>query len=418
MKQQVLKKSPTHVTFQAQLSPLEKQMLQKEALNRFPELNGLKNPEQKAQEILHYVMGRTLERFLEKHPLELQKPPAFQRLKSDSQDLAFTAQIRLYPEVILPENLSVEIEVSPPKAPKPEDIQATLEALQWDHARIVRSELPAQAGDVLLVDTYLSQAGDILPQTAQQNQVLVLQLDRLQADWFDALLGVEAGQRLEIPFEMLLQTEAGPMMQATACHLLIKMVAQVQVARLDDHLAQKRGFASLDALLAETATALSQKKQTQWAAQVKEQVIQTLVAASRVEIPEDWLNEELEKACETSDIQNLSDFKLSEQTLDQLKSRWLKHPDLRARKAQILKTLLVLRAIIQQRGLKVEAPEIDAAIELMAAERALAESALKQTMIENHTLLFLAERILMEKVANSLMQTARIFCQGQVISGP
>ena len=169
MKQQILQKSPTQLHFQAQISQFERKLLRQEALKRFPELNQLEDPFQKEQELLHYEMGRTLERYLEKKPLELQKPPDFRPQKSQSQDLAFSALIRLYPQVELPSELAVELETSLPETPKPEDIQATLEALQWDYSRIERSDRPVQEGDLLLVDCYLSQAGEILPQTAKSN---------------------------------------------------------------------------------------------------------------------------------------------------------------------------------------------------------------------------------------------------------
>jgi trigger factor len=423
MKNTIIQHSPSEITLNSQLSGLECQALSQEALKQFPALKSISDPQFQKNELLNYAMGRTVQAFLERNPQDLRLAPQFSPKPSANQDLHFSSTLTLYPQVTLPENLHLELEVLPPRKPNEADIQAVLESIQLEYARIERVERPAQWGDLVLVDYYLTCKGEIIPQSVQANVILLLSQKGSDSSetpsttqaWLAGIVGLESGQEQEIAFSLEDHPHQPWRNQAAICHLKLKMVSQVQVDRLDDALAQNLGFDSLDAMLSQLAQELSMASEVNWLKSVKEQVVQKIVAQSEVAIDSAWLQKELETAFEQSDAIALRALDLSPASQEKLRQNWLKLPYLRNQKHQILKTLLVLRALIKKHGLKVEEAEMEEAFAVLAARTGQTIDVLKQEMVEKRSILLLAERILMEKVATFLLMQAKIRCQGQVI---
>lgn len=412
--------SPTRLKFECQLNAEDRFVLKKEALQRFPEWGKISDLARQKQLLQQFAMERSLQRFLAKQPQDLRLPPSFQITRQSLSELSFESELELYPQVQLPATEAVSIEVQAPEKPSPAEIQAALEALQLNFAQFEQAQRPAAWGDQVMVDLYASFQGQILPQSVQNERVLLLrkseQASASEAAWLEGLIGMQPGERKEIAYT-LPADHPNPEWrgQPALSHVKMLVVAKVSVAALNDHFAKALGFETLEALLADLARQLSARKESQWQQRVKELALAAYVDQAQVEIAPEWLEQELEQGFAQSDAPRLQAQGLDSQQLEKLRQSWLKQPYLAEIKRAQLKSLLVLREVIRQANLRVEDSELDEALAELGKSVGKDAVQMREQMAQEQKLLLLVERILIEKASVYLFQAVTVTHQGQVL---
>jgi trigger factor len=195
----------------------------------------------------------------------------FEVPETDDQPFAFTATVAVQAKPELADWTTLEVPYAEPEVPR-ELVQQELEALQATVAELAPVEgRPVQQHDTLVVDL-VSPEGE-----TRRDYVVELGRGAVVEELEDALVGLTAGETKSIEFE--LADGATQTVEAT-----VKEIKEKVLPPLDDELAVAASeFETLDDLRGEIESRLRAQIEAEVDAAFREDVVDRLVEASRVE---------------------------------------------------------------------------------------------------------------------------------------
>lgn len=210
----------------------------------------------------------------------------------DGESLTFTAEVDVRPEFDVPEFSSLEVEVAS-ATPTDEDIDTQIDALRTRFATLVEVDRAAADGDLLLVDIAgATPEGDEVDDLSGSALSYELGTDGMLPGFDDAVRG--AAKDDERTFEFVPSNGDWTGIPLTVT-VTVKAVRERDLPALDDDFAQLASeFDTVAELRDDVASRLVRVKRLEQGAEARRNVLQALLDAVDIPLPEAVITAEVE----------------------------------------------------------------------------------------------------------------------------
>ena len=318
----------------------------------------------------------------------------------DKEFLKFTLDFDVFPEVtLLPiEQLSfnqIQAEVGQ------QDIEKTLTDLRKQHATLTQVDRESQQGDSLNID--FTGTVDNKPFSGSSAKDFNLTLgDKKMIDQFEqGLIGKQSGQKVSLEITFPDNYQVVDLSNKKAVFLVkINHVSSVELPELNEELAKKYNEDSVKNLTKNVKEHLLAQLNKEIEHRNKETVINALVEANPIEIPESSINDEannlLKDMKQRLDRQQVSPKKMRADLFnDEAKKR--------------LQLGLLFSKIVDKTGIKVTQEAIDQHIKNIAQQNNQSENSMKSWYDEDKSRLAQVESLLIEEaVISHIVKNAQV----------
>lgn len=321
-------------------------------------------------------------------------------------ELVFTVEVM--PEVKLPDYTTELSLDSQPVTVDDSEVDQVLESLRERLAERTEVERPAQTGDEVTLDFHGRKNGETVDGAQETNYPLVLGSDKFIPGFEDEIMGLSSGEektfKLQFPDDYAEQSVAGEELEF---YVKVHTVTEMHKPTLDDEFAQNAGpFSSLQKLREDITSHLRSEKEQSEERRQQSTVLQQLVAATEVDVPESMVEQErkqlwsdIEKRMQEQGLsreQYIEQSGGSEEELEQ---------EVKAQAQERAKSGLVLTEIARQEGLEVSDDELEVRMQVIAGQ--YQDEQLQEQLQTQEARRELSNQILLEKTMQTLMQYAR-----------
>ncbi|MFL6174655.1 MAG: trigger factor [Marmoricola sp.] len=209
---------------------------------------------------------------------------------ADNEALEFTAEVDVRPSIDLPklDDLAVEVDAI---VISEEDINEQVEHLRERFATLNEVERPAQDGDVVTIDLIASSNGE----TVEGGEVSGYSYKVGSGDMLDgvdeALVGLSAGEEKSFVSQLLGGDLAGENVDVV---VKLSAVREQELPEFDDEFAQTASeFDTAEELREDVRTRLERGKRLEQAAAARDAVLEKLLDAADIPLPEATIEAEL-----------------------------------------------------------------------------------------------------------------------------
>ena len=356
------------------------------------------------------LVGAAFEQALTEQDLALLSQPdmKLEDIKlPDDGPLTFEAEIEVRPQFDLPDYSDVEI-LRPIVSVTDEQVDEAVDSLRDRGARLVpKTDEPAEAGDVLVVDLTLTLADRTIKQEKDLSVRMgpTLRLRDVTLDGFqDAVAGARPGDERVCEGRMSEQYDdadlAGKRVQ---CTVSVKDVKRVERPELDERTIGDMGFESVEALRDALRERLTAQQQRQSVNACREQVYDHLLKQADWDLPEDLVAREAERLAARRRL-DLTMAGVTESQVDEHMDELVASSQQRA--VRQLKSYFILDKIAEKEGVTVEPADLDAQIATLAS-RANESPRRIRARLENQDRLGLVEiQVLEQKTVDRILADA------------
>lgn len=226
------------------------------------------------------------------HEVKVLGPPSVEITKLDEKEqFAFTAEVDVRPEIDVPDLSGVTASVDPLEIAEAE-IEDQVTALQERFGTLKGVERPAQDGDFVQIDLVATVNGEEVPGGSASGISHQVGSGRLLDGLDEALIGMSAGDESTFVTQLVGGDYAG---QDANVSVTVKTVRERELPPLDDDFAQMASeFDTLDELRSDIQERVRRVKQLEQAYQARDKVLEGLLAATDVPVPEGVVAEEVD----------------------------------------------------------------------------------------------------------------------------
>ncbi|MEP6650568.1 MAG: trigger factor [Lapillicoccus sp.] len=253
------------------------------------------------------------------------------------QDLKFTAEVDVRPDIELPDYAGITVEVDPVVA-SDDDVDEQITTLRQRFGTLKGVDRPAQDGDFVSIDLAATVNGE---EVDSVNGVSYeVGTNNMLEGIDEALVGMSAGESKEFSAPLAGGDREG---EVADCVVTVQSVKERELPELDDDFAQLASeFDTLDELRADVVKQVEQAKRFEQGVQARDKILEQLLDATDVPIPEGIVEAEVHSHLEGED--RLEDDEHRAEV------------DESTRKA--LRAQLLLDAIVEKEEIRVEQPEL------------------------------------------------------------
>ena len=212
-------------------------------------------------------------------------------------ELQYSATFEIYPEVVVGDISSAAIE-RPLLEVGEAEVDKTVEIMRKQRVRFEQAERAAETGDRVTVDFRGTLDGAEFQGSSGKDQELVLGAGRLLPDFEDGVTGLKAGESrsfdVRFPDDYHGREVAG---KTARFDLTVKLVAAPRLPDVDATFAKALGVADGDLarMRAEIRANLEREVKTKLKIRLRDQVMQALLDATRIEAPKSLVQMEMER---------------------------------------------------------------------------------------------------------------------------
>jgi trigger factor len=208
----------------------------------------------------------------------------------DGEELVFTAEVDIRPEITLPDYDGLPVTVDDIVS-SDDEVTEQIDGLRDRFATLAGVERPAAAGDYVSIDLAAAIDGEPVEDASATNLSYEVGSNSLVDGLDDAIIGLDAGGSKEFSTQLRSGDEGGSTATAT---VTVRTVKEKQVPDLDDEFAQTASeFDTIDELRADIADRLTRIKALTQGAQARDRVLETLLERVDVPLPEHTLADEV-----------------------------------------------------------------------------------------------------------------------------
>ncbi len=252
--------------------------------------------EQVRQEVLEDVLQSSYAEAVNREQLRPVGAPRIQPERiEEGQDLAYVATFEIYPEVRLAPLDQLEVR-RPVVEVDAADVDAMLEKLREQRATFAPVERPAADGDQVRVDFEGQIDGEPLEGGQGEDVAIRLGAGQMLPDFEKNLLGLSAGDekrfKLKFPKDYHAAELAGRKAEFT---VRVREVGEQQLPEPDAEFVRSFGIDSgeLDQLQADIRRNMEREVRSKQRSELKRQVMEGLLAANPVQVPESLIQQEV-----------------------------------------------------------------------------------------------------------------------------
>jgi trigger factor len=259
------------------------------------------------------------------------------------QELVFTAEVDVRPEITLPDLSALKITVDPIHV-SDEDVDAELQSLRARFGTLTGVERPAAAGDFVSIDLSANIDGEDVPEASTKGLSHEVGSGQLVDGLDDAIVGLSAGESGVFTTEMAAGPHAGKEAEVT---VTVGSVKERELPEPDDEFAQLASeFDTIDELRANLADQVSRVKRVQQAEEIRAATLDGLLEQVDMPLPEAVVQAQVDTTVHNA-LHSLDhdEAKFAEALEKQGSSREKFDADTRSNAEKAVKTQLLLDAL-------------------------------------------------------------------------
>ncbi|MFC3966310.1 trigger factor [Nocardia jiangsuensis] len=284
----------------------------------------------------------------------------------DGQELAFSAEVDIRPEVVLPDYSSLSVTVDAFTIDDA-DIDEQLQSLRQRFGTLSGVERAAQDGDFVSIDLSATVDGAEVPEAATTGLSHEVGSGQLIEGLDEALIGLSAGESKEFTTKLVAGEHAE---QEAVVTVTLQSVKERELPEADDEFAQLASeFDTLDELKDDLRTRVERVKKVQQAGEIRDKVLEALLEQVEVPLPDAVVQAEVDALVHDA-VHGFDhdEAKFAESLEAQGSSREEFDSDTRAAAEKSVKTQLLLDAIAEKDNTQVGQDELTERI-LFQAQR-------------------------------------------------
>ncbi len=302
----------------------------------------------------------------------------------DNDELVFTAEVDIRPDITIPDLEALKIEVDPIEV-SDEDVDTELQNLRARFGTLTGVERPVEDGDFVSIDLSASVDGKDVPDAKTEGLSHEVGSGQLIDGLDEALVGLKEGETKVFTTTLAAGEHAGEEAQVT---VTVKSVKERELPEPDDEFAQLASeFDTIDELKASLKDQVERVKRIQQAEQIRDKALETLLEQTEVPLPEKIVQAQIDDTVHNA-IHNLDhDEEAFAKALEaQGSSREEFDKDNKENSERAVKTQLVMDAIADQLNVQVGQNDLTERLVLMSRQYGLEPQQLLQYLQENNQL--------------------------------
>jgi trigger factor len=285
----------------------------------------------------------------------------------DGQELAFTAEVDVRPEITLPEDYSTIAVTVDAIEITDADIDEQLQSLRQRFGTLTGVERPVQEGDFVSIDLSATVDGEEVPEAATTGLSHEVGSGQLIEGLDETLIGMSAEESKEFTSTLVAGEHAG---REATITVTLGSVKERELPEADDEFAQLASeFDTIDELKDDLRARVERVKKVQQAGDIRDKVLEQLLESVEVPLPEAVVKAEID-AVQHDAIHGFDhdEAKFAEALEAQGSSREEFDADTLAAAEKSVKTQLLLDAVAEAEGTQVGQDELTERI-LFQAQR-------------------------------------------------
>lgn len=304
--------------------------------------------------------------------------------KEYGEDLVFTAEVDVRPDIELPDLDSLTITVDPIEVTD-EEVDAELQSLRARFGTLKGVDRPAQTGDFVSIDLSGSIDGKELPEAATEGLSHEVGSGQLVEGLDEAIVGLKEGESRVFTTKLAAGEHAGEDAQVT---VTVKSVKERELPEPDDEFAQLASeFDTIDELRGNLREQVQRTKRVQQAEQIRDKVLETLLEQVEVPLPEKIVQAQIDDTLHSA-IHSLDhdEARFAEMLEKQGSSREEFDADNRSNAEKAIKTQLLVDAIADKLDVQVGQNDLTERLVLMSQQYGMEPQQLLQALQQNNQL--------------------------------
>lgn len=302
----------------------------------------------------------------------------------DGQELAFTAEVDVRPEITLPEFDALKITVDPIQVDD-DEVDAELQSLRARFGTLTGVERGAQEGDFVSIDLSATVDGTEVPEAATEGLSHEVGSGQLIEGLDDAITGLKAGESKVFTTKLAAGEYAGKDADVT---VTVKSVKERELPEADDDFAQLASeFDTIGELKESLTDQVRRVKSVQQAEQIRDKAIEALLEQTEVPLPEKIVQAQIDDALHNA-IHGLDhdEEKFAEQLTEQGSSREEFDADNKTNAEKAVKTQLLMDAVADKLDIQVGQNDLTERLVLMSRQYGIEPQQLIQILQQNNQL--------------------------------
>ncbi|MBV9638975.1 MAG: trigger factor [Mycobacteriaceae bacterium] len=324
----------------------------------------------------------------------------------DGDELTFTAEVDVRPDITLPDLSALTITVDPIEV-SDEEVDAELANLRARFGTLTGVERPAQNGDFVSIDLTATVDGEAVPEAATEGMSHEVGSDQLIEGLDEAIVGLSAGESRVFTSKLVAGPHSG---QEAQVRVTVGSVKERELPQLDDEFAQLASeFDTIDELKTSLADQLRGRKRVQQAEQIRDKALETLLEQTEVPLPEAIVQAQVDQTRHQA-IHGLDhdEDKFAEALAGQGSSREEFDAENRENAERAVKTELLVDAIADDLNVAVAQDDVTERLVLQSRQYGVEPQQLLQFLQENNQLAAMFADIRRGKALAAVVRGARV----------
>jgi trigger factor len=304
--------------------------------------------------------------------------------KEYGQDLTFTAEVDVRPEIEIPDLEGLKITVDPIEV-NDEEVDTELQNLRARFGTLKGVERAAENGDFVSIDLSATVDGEDVPEAKTEGLSHEIGSGQLIDGLDEAIVGLKEGETRVFTTTLAAGEHAGQEAQVT---VTVKSVKERELPEPDDEFAQLASeFDTIDELKSSLTEQVQRVKRIQQAEQIRDKALEVLLEQTDVPLPENIVQAQVDDTLHNA-IHGLDhDEKRFEDTLkEQGSSREEFDTDNRTNAEKAVKTQLLMDAVADKLDIQVGQNDLTERLVLMSQQYGMEPQQLLQFLQQNNQL--------------------------------
>jgi len=304
--------------------------------------------------------------------------------KEYGQDLTFTAEVDVRPEIEFPDLEGLKITVDPIEVTD-EEVDAELQNLRARFGTLKGVERAAETGDFVSIDLSATVDGEDVPDATTEGLSHEIGSGQLMEGLDEAVVGLKEEESRVFTTTLAAGEHVGKEAQVT---VTVKSVKERELPEPDDEFAQLASeFDTIDELKNSLTEQVQRVKRIQQAEQIRDKALEVLLEQTEVPLPEKIVQAQVDDTLHNA-IHGLDhDEKRFEETLEaQGSNREEFDKDNRTNAEKAVKTQLLMDAVADKLGIQVGQNDLTERLVLMSRQYGMEPQQLLQFLQQNNQL--------------------------------
>jgi trigger factor len=302
----------------------------------------------------------------------------------DGEELVFTAEVDVRPDIELPDLSELKISVDT-IAVSDEDVEKELESLRARFGTLKGVERPAAEGDFVSIDLSATVGGEDLPEASTEGLSHEVGSGQLIDGLDEAIVGLSEGESKTFTTKLVAGEHAGQEAEVT---VTVKSIKERELPEADDEFAQLASeFDTIEELKANLTEQVERIKRIHQAETIRDNALELLLEKIEVPLPEAIVQAQVDETVHNA-IHGLEhdEAKFAEALEAQGSSREQFDTETREAAEKAVKTQLLMDAIADDLDIQVGQNDLTERLVLMSRQYGIEPAQLLQVLQQNNQL--------------------------------